>query len=127
MYIVGDGSVSVINYTDRHRKELILVLQTGSIFNEQTALYGNRPQFTYQSKAYTTLAMIRYQDLKDLQLLFPKAANNMQQTIMNNPYDLDRNFFVLKCRQCIPYFKNISEENLKKIYFECETKIYEHG
>lgn len=49
----------------------------------------------------------------------------MQQTIMKNPYDLDRNYFVLKVRQSIPYFKDVSEENLKKIFFDSETKIYE--
>ena len=51
----------------------------------------------------------------------------MHETIMNNPYDLDRNYFVLKCRQSIPYFKSISEAILKKMYFEAETKVYEYG
>lgn len=59
LYIVGDGSVSVINLVGGHRKVLVLVLGTGSILNEATAIYGQMPKFTYQSRAYTTLAMIR--------------------------------------------------------------------
>ena len=43
LYLIGDGSVFVINLLDRYRKEIVLVLGTGSIINETTAFYEQMP------------------------------------------------------------------------------------
>lgn len=48
------------------------------------------------------------------------------EKLMNNPYDVDRNFFILLCQQHISYLKYMPELSLKKLYYKCKRVFYEH-
>lgn len=124
VYIVGDGAVTIFNQR-RRRKEVIRVLQAGSLINEVTALFDHRPQFSYESKAYNTMGLITNRDFKEMLMLFPSCHSSMVATVLGNPFDLDRNYFVLKCRQDVHYFKDVPDDRLKRLYYEADTRTYE--
>lgn len=46
--------------------------------------------------------------------------------IFDNPYDVDRNFFVQKCRDHIAFLKYLPERNLKKLYYGCSQIFYDY-
>lgn len=49
----------------------------------------------------------------------------MVEKILLNPYEVERNFFVLKCKQLIPYLGALTDNELKKLYHKSERGFYE--
>ena len=56
---------------------------------------------------------------------FPEIYKQFVDNILNNPYDIERNFFTLKFLENIPYFKNVNLLALRKLYYKCRFKFYE--
>ena len=71
------------------------------------------------------MGIVPLKDFKEMIHLYPKCHEIMASTILSNPFEIDRNYFVLKCRQFIPYFQDLSDDILKKMYYEADAKIYE--
>ena len=56
---------------------------------------------------------------------FPEIYKQFVDNILNNPYDIERNFFTLKFLESIPYFRNVNLIALRKLYYKSLFKFYE--
>ena len=43
---------------------------------------------------------------------------------MENPYDIDRNFFIERARKFIPYLKKATQDNLKMLFYQSDLSFY---
>lgn len=100
-------------------------MSKGSLINEIPCFFEIRPQLDFEAQSYCTLAKIPNQNVKDIMQQMPKVKQSIIKKVLDNPFDLDRNYFTLQLRTKVPYFKNCSINHLKKIYYNCEHQYYE--
>ena len=45
--------------------------------------------------------------------------------MLENPFDVDRNMFIERCKKYVPYLKRAKKENLKTLYYKADLKFYQ--
>ena len=62
-----------------------------------SVIFDCNPFVSVESKSYCTIATIPKYDFKELLCFFPCIKQPIIDSIINNPYDMDRDYFVYKC------------------------------
>ena len=51
----------------------------------------------------------------------------MRRAIFDNPFDIERQFFMDTCRQQIPFLKDVESDILKHLYYKSRQCFYNTG
>ncbi len=49
----------------------------------------------------------------------------MQKKLLENPFDIERNYFAQQIQELVPYLKKASQKLLKKMYYMSSIKFFE--
>jgi len=60
-----------------------------------------------------------------MMLFFPDTKQPLINSIINNPYDLERDFFTQHIMQQIPYFNGLSRNFLRTIYYRSRIEFFD--
>ena len=66
------------------------------------------------------MGMISLEKMKDFFKKFPKIKLDLINEIISNPYDHERDDFVIMCQNNIPYLQDLQVDTLKKFYYDCK-------
>mgnify|MGYP006129631653 CR=1 FL=1 len=89
---------------DISHKEHVDTLEEGKMIGEISAVFDSAPLFSVETKSYCTIAMIRYRVFKDMLIQFNDLKHSLENCILENPHDFEREYFVENVIRNIPYF-----------------------
>ena len=89
----------------------------GKILGEIALVYNTQPLESVETKSYCSIVKINNHAFNEMLVHYPHIKTRIINQIINNPYDLERDFFIKKCRQHIPYFKSLDDDTLKELYY----------
>ena len=89
---------------DHSHKEHVDTLEEGKMIGEISAVFESAPSFSVETKSYCTIAMIRYRIFKDMLIQFNDLKKSLESSILENPHDYEREFFVENVIRNIAYF-----------------------
>lgn len=116
--------LSVFKQIVKRKKDLIYQYQRGAIINLATAAFESQSYFTIESFTYCTVGYISYSDFKNILLHNRNIKDQIIQMQLSNPYDVDRNFFVLQVMKHIPYLKVLNDNELTNLYYKSHRCFY---
>lgn len=105
----------------RHR-EKVDMLEEGKMIGEISAVFHSAPLFSVETKSYCTIAMIKYRCFKEMLSTFDDLKQNLQNSILENPHDYEREYFVENVKRNVDYFKNCSGKLLREMYYRSTVK-----
>ena len=77
------------------------------MINEVAAAFETAPEFSVESVSYCTIGKISHEVFKDMLFQIPYVGESLVNSLITNPYDHEREFFVESCRRHIDFFKTI--------------------
>lgn len=87
-------------------------------------LFDNYPQMTVKCGSYCTIAKIEGEGFNEIMKVHYDLKENLIATILRNPFDIDRDFFLTFCAPKIPYFQHMPLEFLSEIYYRSKQVQY---
>lgn len=109
---------------DISHQEHVDTLEEGKMIGEISAVFDSAPLFSVETKSYCTIAMIRYRVFKDMLIQFNDLKHSLENCILENPHDFEREYFVENVIRNIPYFQNCTGKILREIYYRGTMKQY---
>ena len=101
-----------INHTEK-----VDTLEEGKMIGEISAVFDSAPLFSVETKSYCTIAMIRYRFFKEMLNTYDDLKTSLETSILENPHDYEREYFVENAIRNVDYFKNCSGKILREIYY----------
>lgn len=92
------------------------------MIGEISAVFNSPPLFTIETKSYCTIAMIRYRFFKEMLNTYEALKASLENSILENPHDYEREFFVENAIRNVDYFKRCSGKLLREIYYRSTIK-----
>ena len=107
------------------KKEKVAEVDSGGIINEIPALFERASAYSYGCKSYCTLAKINYSDFRYVMQNYKEIQQQMIEKLYDNPYDIDRNYFVMQMSEYVHYMKSLSDSSIKHLYYDSDIQLYD--
>lgn len=95
--------------------------------NEVAAAFETAPEFSVESVSYCTIGKINYRIFQDMLSQLPNVRECLIDSLITNPYDHEREFFVENCRRHIDFFKKMPYKYLRQIYYRSTWRFYDYS
>ena len=79
------------------------------MLGEIEVIFDNDPIYTIEAMSYCTIGQLEQEKFLDVLNKFPIFKQKMINQILENPYDLDREYFVDTCRKNIIFLKDATD------------------
>lgn len=87
-------------------------------------LFDNYPQMTVKCGSYCTIAKLDGPGFNEIMKVHYDLKDNLINSIIKNPYDIDRDFFLTFCVPKIPYLRHMPIELSSQIYYRSKQIQY---
>ena len=95
LYLTGAGICQVFRNIDSKKLTLMETLKEGTLINEVPGLFETSSIYTMKSLSYCTISSISFENMKEVYKTRPKFRRQFENHIFLNPFDTDRDYFVL--------------------------------
>ena len=113
IYFTGAGVCYIWRHFNTRRKHFLDKVEEGSMINEVAAAFETAPEFSVESVSYCTIGKISFKIFQDMLGQKPIVRESLIESIISNPYDHEREFFVENCRRHVEFFKKMPYEYLR--------------
>ena len=93
------------------------------MIGEIQIVFDTPAMYTIETLSYCNIGIISYNDVHDLLIRNPHIRQDLRDEILWNPHDYHRDEFVQICRRHIAYLRDVEEELLKKLYYQCKQRF----
>lgn len=127
IYLTGAGVCNIWRYFDSRHKELLDNILEGEMINEVATAMETAPEFSVESVSYCTIGKIDYKLFCEMITQLPQVKTTLIASIINNPYDHEREFFVQNVKRNIDFFKKLPDEILRQLYYRSTWRFYDYS
>ena len=125
VYFTGAGTCQVIRRIENKSEIFLGEIESGQMMGQQQAMFNTLHVYSVRSKSYCTLGIIEQEIFQEMSMVFPQVSTQINSQIVNNPFDIECQYFITVCRKRIPYFKTLSEKILKDMYYSSDLMLFD--
>ena len=85
------------------------------------------PEFSVESVSYCTIGKIDYKTFCEMCTQMPQVKTSLINSIISNPFDHEREFFVQNVKRNIDFFQNLPDDLLKQLYYRSTWRFYDYS
>jgi len=115
----------VFKAIDSRTRVQVDTIEEGKMIGVASVIYECNPFTSVEALSYCTIATIPNFDFKEMMCFFPEIKQPLVNSVLDNPYDLERDFVAKVCMQQIPYFSNLRTKFLRTVYYRSAIRFYD--
>lgn len=125
LYIIGQGLSFVARHYGYVPRVIVGEVGEGTIINVPQFLYGSDPIYSVTCRTHSIATYLLFERLNKIMIKFQDTKQKLEDFVLNNPYDPDRDYFIKIARRSVDFLKRVNTTVLNKIYQESEQKYFE--